>query len=227
MKPHDAKRLGRVSRPSPRPGPRLRPRPDAVCLGLTVLLSVILLWASVVPGRLQSAPTSAPGFLALVFAVLIALPAAGVWVLLACVAPPARRITRRLLNRVAPAWPAVFVSLILLAGTYVTLRKYVPRRVVFQIYATDFGLLARSGVDHSGPVAPPRRIGPYRIEDVKADERGGLFVKVHEHPDFIDTVSGGFAYRPNATGTPFGRSGYRRGRLSGDWYWFVVSDDYH
>jgi hypothetical protein len=39
-------------------------------------------------------------------------------------------------------------------------------------------------------------------------------------------MSSGFVYRPNPEGTPFGRAGYNRSRIVGDWYAFSASDAY-
>lgn len=41
----------------------------------------------------------------------------------------------------------------------------------------------------------------------------------------IDTLSFGFAYRPNLDGTPFGNAYYHTSHLFGEWYVFRVSDD--
>jgi hypothetical protein len=41
-----------------------------------------------------------------------------------------------------------------------------------------------------------------------------------------DTMSYGFAFKPNPEGTPFGRSGYSYSHVVGDWYVFSASNDY-
>ena len=56
----------------------------------------------------------------------------------------------------------------------------------------------------------------------EADKNG------HSGPDGIgpDTMSYGFASRPNREGTPFGRAGYHLSHVLGDWYVFSASNDY-
>ena len=41
-----------------------------------------------------------------------------------------------------------------------------------------------------------------------------------------DTLSYGFAYKPNRRGSPFGAARYRVYRVFGDWSWFQASNDW-
>ena len=68
---------------------------------------------------------------------------------------------------------------------------------------------------------------PGKAADGIADEKD--FEIAHIGVDGIspDRMSYGFAYKPNAEGTPFGASRYRVFRLGDDWYWFRVSDDWY
>lgn len=70
-------------------------------------------------------------------------------------------------------------------------------------------------------------IGIYRIDAIATDRRGGTYFRTLSFPDMIDTVSWGFALRPNTDGSPFGAAGYRTTRLAGDWHVFTASNDWH
>jgi hypothetical protein len=72
-----------------------------------------------------------------------------------------------------------------------------------------------------------RRIGIYWVDKYVADPRGGVYFRTGTGVDGFgpDVMSYGFAYRPNADGSPFGGARYGRWRLFGDWYWFRASDD--
>jgi hypothetical protein len=95
---------------------------------------------------------------------------------------------------------------------------------------------ARTGFQSHAAAAPPSdwggkwlgKVGIYQVDAYAADPRGGVYFRTGTAQDGMgpDLMSYGFAYRPNPTGTPFGRARYRMGRLTGDWYWFAASDDY-
>ena len=70
-----------------------------------------------------------------------------------------------------------------------------------------------------------RFFGPYFVDRYGADPRGGVYFRVMTFSDLFDTMSGGFAFRPNRDGTPFGAAKYEVFPLGGDWYWFWASDD--
>jgi len=74
-----------------------------------------------------------------------------------------------------------------------------------------------------------RLLGVYYVDRYAADPRGGVYFRTHAGADGIgpDTMSYGFAYRPNAAGTPFGRARYKRFRIVGGWYGFSASNDYY
>lgn len=130
--------------------------------------------------------------------------------------------------------PAAFrrglASVTAVALTILLLRAQVPRRVAFHSSRPAFDRLAASApvVRSRFPVGEfARRVGVYQVDRRAADARGGVYFRTHTGPDGIgpDTMSYGFAYRPNFEGTPFGKSGYRLTRVSGDWYVFEASDD--
>jgi hypothetical protein len=73
-----------------------------------------------------------------------------------------------------------------------------------------------------------RFLGIYYVDRYGADPRGGIYFRTHAGADGIgpDTMSYGFAFRPNPKGTPFGNAHYRLVRMAGDWYVFSASNDW-
>jgi hypothetical protein len=72
------------------------------------------------------------------------------------------------------------------------------------------------------------RLGIYTVDSCCIDPRGGVYFRTFQGVDGIspDTMSHGFVFKPNPTGTPFGRAGYQYSHLIGDWYSFAASNDY-
>jgi hypothetical protein len=104
-----------------------------------------------------------------------------------------------------------------------------PRRIAFILSRTAFErYVATAPASGSGGEPLGRLLGAYYVDSYAADPRGGVYFRTHSGADGIgpDTMSYGFAYRPNAQGTPFGRAGYRCSRVSGDWYEFSASNDF-
>ena len=120
------------------------------------------------------------------------------------------------------------VAPVLVSFTFLSLVFYVPRRVAFIVVQGEF--------EQQLPAAPPtgagevdldRSFGPYHVDRWASDERGGIYFRTGTGPDgFIDSMSYGFAYRPNAEGTPFGSARLQLGRIGGGWYWFKASNDW-
>ena len=128
-------------------------------------------------------------------------------------------------------WRRLVVIPVLLVGTYVALKFYVPRRLVFLVSRPSFERLlptARSARWWYGGDSPeePERVGIYTVDATVAHPRGGVFFRTQVLPDGPDKISYGFVYRPNRRETPFGTARYRVSRLVGDWFWFRVSNDY-
>ena len=74
---------------------------------------------------------------------------------------------------------------------------------------------------------PEGALGIYRVLDSLRDARGGVYFRTSTSSDMmIDTMSWGFAWRPNQEGSPYGRARYRLRPLGGAWYSFRASDDY-
>lgn len=79
-----------------------------------------------------------------------------------------------------------------------------------------------------GERASVKTLGRWDVREIKTDPKGGVFVATNTSQEgFIDTITSGFAYRPNASGTPFGAARYELRRIEGDWYVFRASDDWY
>ena len=124
-------------------------------------------------------------------------------------------------------WKYSTLTLLILGGTYVALRLYIPRRIAFAACRPSFQRLVDEGVVDNREFN--RRIGPYYVDECRVDERGGTYFRVYSGADGIgpDVMSYGFCYRPNADGSPFGAAHYGVYRMGNDWYWYRASDDWH
>jgi hypothetical protein len=127
-------------------------------------------------------------------------------------------------------WMRAAVVLILLFGTYVVLKLYVPRRIAFMASSAAFEQMV-SQATPSGYQGTPlnRRLGIYDVDEYASDPRGGVYFRTYQGGDGIgpDVMSYVFAHKPNRQGTPFGAAHYRVFRLGNNWYWFHASDDWY
>lgn len=124
-------------------------------------------------------------------------------------------------------WTRLMIVAALLAGTYVLLKFYVPRRIAFIASRSSFErMVAQSPPSQFSTT--PRRFGVYRVDEIAADPRGGVYFRTHAGADGIgpDTMSYGFVHKPNSQGSPFGAAWYKVHHITGDWYWFKASDDW-
>jgi hypothetical protein len=190
-----------------------------VIFALTVLGGLGLLALAVWPGMVEDAafgfPFCCPSVVSLGFWSVLVVGTA-LHDLATRPDPPARR-----------RWWGVRSAGVLLA-TLGLLGFHVPQRAVFAFCHADLRPLADAAPDGDiGGVPLGRRVGPYLVDRYGADERGGVYFRTATGPDGIgpDQMSYGFAFRPNAQGSPFGGSGYRVWHLFGEWYGFSVSDD--
>jgi hypothetical protein len=120
-------------------------------------------------------------------------------------------------------------SIAILSLCFVLILNGVPKRVAFVLSRSAFQrLAAKAPISEFNGEALGRRIGVYYVDRYAPDPRGGVFFRTHSGADGIgpDTMSYGFAYRPNPEGTPFGRAGYRYSHVVGDWYEFSASNDF-
>jgi hypothetical protein len=105
----------------------------------------------------------------------------------------------------------------------------VPLRLAFVVCESEFRRLAEAGPSEDWRDQElGRQIGLYSVDRYAADRRGGVYFRTHAGTDGIgpDTLSYGFALRPNGEGTPFGNAKYHLNPLFGDWYVFAASNDW-
>jgi hypothetical protein len=184
----------------------------------TVVVSLVLLYLGMYPGRLSDMLFSAVlfGFIWLPVVLLVgAVLAVVLW----------RRGTR---------WADLplkhaAIALVLLGCTVGLLVTGLPRQVGFSLSRGAFeAQLAAAPVREYGGAPLNAQLGVFVVKDYAADPRGGTYFRVFRGADGIgpDTMSYGFVYQPNDAGTPFGAARYQVGPLGGEWYWFQASDDF-
>lgn len=199
-----------------KPSARLMAIADCLLI-LTGVLCVGALLVSTYPGVLNDL-----AFLAILLSFVI-VPVAGVIGLVLLVILMRRNRLAELLNLRKQA----VILFVMLVGTLGLLKLYVPRRIAFALSRSSFEQVAASEVPDDA-VPPERFIGIHHVDTYAGDDRGGVFFRVYRGTDGVgpDEMSYGFVLRPNREGTPFGAAKYRLFGISGDWYWFRVSDDW-
>ncbi len=128
----------------------------------------------------------------------------------------------------ARRWRWRILSPAIVAMSLVLILNGVPRRVAFVLSRPAFQRhIAPAPADEYEGEPLWRLLGVYYVDLYAADPRGGVYFRTHAGPDGIgpDTMSYGFAYRPNWEGTPFGKAGYGLSHMVGDWYCFSASND--
>ena len=190
----------------------------AIILGVALAISFLLLPVSVFPGL--------PSGLA--FLAAISSP---FWLPAGCLSlwtfvDSAREVADKLgPPRPRPRWLAP--AAIVLVANCGLLWCAAPRRLAF--------LHARPSFEMHVPVAPPAasgagpvdlRLGVYVVDRFGTDPRGGIYFQTCSNPDAFhaSTVSYGFAYRPNPSGTPFGDEDCVIEHIVGDWYSYQASN---
>jgi len=120
---------------------------------------------------------------------------------------------------VAGAIPLLSLALVL---------THIPLRLAFTFCRPSFEQWVESAPTTEYDLEVPyQRIGLWHVDEYAADPRGGVYFRVGTGQDLgPNTMSYGFAFKPNPEGSPFGNRRYRRSRLTGDWFYFQVSDDY-
>ena len=185
----------------------------------TALGAASLVTLAIWPGLIDDVVFGFPFF-------VISLPALGIWfLLLVCLglfdlAGGWRASNRRRWGMWSAA--VMFITLGLLWF-------HVPQRVAFAICSTELKTFAeRVPADRLFEKSVDIQAGSYQIDVYAGDARGGVYFRTRTGPDGIgpDTMSYGFAFRPNREGTPFGNAHYQLHHLFGDWYTFGASDDW-
>jgi hypothetical protein len=124
-------------------------------------------------------------------------------------------------------WFKVAIATLILS--VVLMMNGIPRRVAFALSRPAFQQhAAKAPVSEYNGEGLGRRLGVYYVDRYAADPRGGVYFRTHSGADGIgpDTMSYGFACRPNREGTPFGNAAYRYAHVVGDWYEFSASNDF-
>lgn len=185
---------------------------NACCIGGAILLVVMSPW---------------PGYANSCFALLL-IPVIALlgltWLLAGARALRVPRVT----GSPTPIQTVATAPVIVLL-TLAMLQFYVPRRIGFLCCRAQFAANV-NGAPVSGYLVKrfDRRLGIYHVDARIADPRGGVYFLTGTGADGFgpDTMSYGFAYRPNPQGTPFGNAKYKLGSLGGGWFWFAASNDW-
>ncbi|MEO0758828.1 MAG: hypothetical protein AAFY78_18360 [Cyanobacteria bacterium J06648_16] len=117
-------------------------------------------------------------------------------------------------------------ALICLSLSLLAVGTRLPRRLAFALAEDQFQRALATPSDTS-----PQNFGFYTVNRSASDRRGGVYFVVNDHTSAGlwsegYTVSHGYAYRPNASGSPFGDESYQVLRLYGDWYEFTATDSF-
>jgi hypothetical protein len=132
------------------------------------------------------------------------------------------------LRQIRIPWRRVGVVFVLVLVTGLLVKFNAPRRVGVSCLGWSFqALVSQAPTAKYVGVKLNRLVGLYYVNEYAADERGGVYFRTYSGRDGSgpDTLSSGFAYRPNLKGTPFGAARYKLHPLNAEWYWFQVSDD--
>ena len=166
------------------------------------VLCLVALLISIYPGALQQ-----------MHLILLLLSCVGVpiWIItfvVLGVAAVRRKADER--KSLAP-WKRIAGTVLLVLFVYMSLRFYVPRRVVFPTCQAAFASYIHNAPesDYSGePLG--RWLGVYYIDRYAKDPRRGVYFRVTTGGDGIgpNAISYGFAYQPNPLGSPFGAKYY-------------------
>lgn len=191
-----------------------------VSIALTALVCLVALAISIYPGVLDDLL-----FIGVLLSCLV-VPVVGLVALVGVIVLARKGKLRGL--RIL--WMRAAVVFMLLFGTCVLLKFYVPRRIAFAASRAAFEQMVSQATpgDYQGK-SLNRRLGIYNVDEYAPDPRGGMYFRVYTGHDGIgpDVMSYGFAYKPNQQGTPFGAAHYWVFRLGNDWYWFRASNDWY
>jgi hypothetical protein len=119
--------------------------------------------------------------------------------------------------------------LLILAISYGLLKFYVPRRIAFVMSRPAFEQwIATHPAKLTKGETINTKLGIYHVEYYISSDQNDSYFRTYHHGDGLgpDTVSYGFAYRPNSKQSPFGAAQYQLYPLEGEWYWFTASNDW-
>ncbi|MEO1592808.1 MAG: hypothetical protein AAFU71_16170 [Cyanobacteria bacterium J06632_22] len=210
--------------------------------GVAIALSYSLIHLSLIPGRLGDAIFAScliplvllNWLLAYVFAsplqvvvVLAGLVFLVILVVRISILPRLNRSAQpvrepRRLIRCSP-WLLPSAVFCLCVSTMAVLTR-LPSRIALAHSQADFHVAVTRAITHERQTTP-QQMGIYTVTQHAKDPRGGVYFVVNETDStgFMSAgyvVSRGYAYRPNAAGSPFGNESYLTWHLFGDWYEF-------
>jgi hypothetical protein len=183
---------------------------------LSFVLSVVLLGLSIFPGPLEQVPVTTSRYVG------------GVYMLFAAVVALRRLLGPTQPGKVRQRGSAVIVLLCLLI-TPLLLYTDTPRRLVFLQHQADFETLLEGAPSPGNHAVVPLNadLSVFWIDQWGTDARGGTYFRTMSGraDGKAERRSFGFAYKPNAAGSPFGDGRYALWHLTGDWYSFSATDD--
>ena len=123
-------------------------------------------------------------------------------------------------------WVAMMLAAAVIA-TGEAANYYVIAKAAFPLFRSAFEERARSL--NVGERLHNQRIAIYLIDEVAADQRGGVYFRVSKNGFILSMQSRGFAWRPNGEGSPFGGDGdrYALNYIDRDWALFFDGRDFH
>ena len=181
---------------------------------ITVGVVVLFTGMSAYPGLIESTVFDFLGFFLIV-------PVLCLWFLFVGISAMRELAQRK------PLRSAVAVQAVVFGGIGFSLAVVgIPFRIGFALSRSGLERFRESIKTSDQHIASPMWVGIYRVDRYATDLRGGLFIRTCTGADLIDTISYGFAFRPNREGTPFGRANYNLVPVSEEWQVFSVSNDF-
>lgn len=182
----------------------------------TIVGSGLLLLLSAFPGMLEQVPRN------------LALILSGLYVFLA-LAITLRHLLRASSDERPRRRVSAYLVLVTLILTPVLLGTYLPRRLMFEAYRSDFEALLADAPDGGNHVTVPLNadLDVMWIDHWGTDNRGGVYFRTlgTGQKGGFTPQSFGFVHQPNYEGSPFGDREYRLHHLTGDWYTFSAVDE--
>lgn len=107
----------------------------------------------------------------------------------------------------------------------------IPLRIPFYFCKTSFESFVKLAPtsEHVGETHElNKRLGIWYVDQYAVDPRGGTYFRIASGQEGFgpDTISYGFAFKPNLKGSPFGNARYYYSNLVGEWFYFEVSNDW-
>jgi hypothetical protein len=115
-------------------------------------------------------------------------------------------------------WAVLLAAAVVVTGE--AANYYVIAKAAFPLFQP--ALEERARKLHPGERVQNERIGIYYLDEIAADERGGVYFRVSKGGFMLSIDSRGFAWRPNSDGSPFGDTRYGLNYIDYDWAIFFA-----